>query len=792
MKSIFLLIDGRRFGPYKMEQISRWITEGRVKKDTLCWYEGLDGWKRAEVLFPQFFSRRSVYGEINSQKDSRNKRVGCFGWLLRIGVVLGVFVGLYLLISPYVYDFIEDKSFDVKYKNPDELKIDFSNLRRLESEKKVVKWGDGFEKKIDYHGSSLDIFSPFKGNTQKVKISKVGGIKVKNGLLLSSPLDIELDEATKENFPAKIEFNNLDSRIFRGYSPLCVAIKKGEIIDYPLSFMKRNKLVVLTDHFTTFLPIQFKSNLDYSPVMKIPSYFIYKKVNLSPQKSVRMIKNYKKNIKYIMPSAANDYWNTFNEWLGITSNITSFSENAMYMEGFKSFNELMPEFGLALSFFQLGIDVYNGKNSDAVFNFTKSLSYYGIGKAIPTRAMNIAMVGVFVIDYSLNKFMNEAISGRERLYERIGSRWLFLRRKKGEKGPFWYKRLKSVINLNRKHPERIGEAIENSFRSYVSKLWNNDTEIALLQSELGGSGFTGGGGLNEDLKKRLSDELLLQLKLYNKSVLEKLCREYLVAQEKYTISVKKRIVSFLNKKHLIKIVLLSKNGDRIKNLKDVEVGFIVKNRSLRKFWRKKTKKSGKALFMCTNLGYINAGFPHVAYVKVPVGDGRFWVVKKKFILKDSKPTIIKFVLKNGDISGVWQGYFQVTKITYFDSLMKIAPYIFKILGIGKNATERLAMAGKIFEVPENIKRKRFMKVEFKTLGKDNLYKAVLEGDEGRVVYKGKYILKDGLLVFKTSNRTGDITFKGRVISNFLINGNFILGNKFFPMGKGRWTLKRKK
>ncbi len=788
MRDYYILVNNVKYGPYNLNQIYSWLNEGKINGNTLCWYQGLEGWKPLSFLFPDFFHEK-----INTHQEVKKKKRGCMGCFFWTLLILLIFIGLYFLISPYVKDYLEDKRADISYKNFKGTKIEIKGLRKYKTLTKEINWKNKGENLIKYNNVSINLFSPYDEGNQEIKVSSVRNLKIKNGTLITTPVSIELSDKTEYNFPIEILFKNLSDKIYHGNTYLCSAIDEDGKMDYPLSFMgsSNNNLYVISNHLTTFAPFQCKNKLPYSPVMTVPNYFAYMRINIKDTKAVRILRNYNKNLRYMPPSVAMDCWNFFNEWLGVSSNITAFSENALYMEGFKKFNNFMPEFGMSLSCFQLGIDLYTGNYKSGVLNFTKNAGYYGIGKAFPTRAMNIAMVGVFVIDYSLNKYLNEAKSGREKLYENIGIRWLTLRRRKGEKGKWWYKKLKKVVDSNIKNPSNISYEMNKCFKDYVNKLWDNETEIALLHSELNSTAFTAGGGLNKKLKNKLRKELLFQLRSYNKSVVERLGKEYLIKQRNYAVSIKKKMIKFLNKKHKIEIVVVDGKGKRIRSFKGIETGIMVKDFSKRKFWKKEMGESGRVVFYCTNLGYMASGMPHKAYIKIPTVNDKFLLLKKKFTLKSARTTKIKFVFNMDDITGIWKGYYQITKNSYFDSLMKIAPYIFKMVGI-KDGAKKLAMAKSVFQEPKGLRRRRQLKITFKNYKGKVLYFAVLEGDGGMAKYKGIANVTRGVVTFEAGDKSGSIYFNGKIISHFLIKGNFRLGSRLFPAASGKWGIEKVK
>jgi uncharacterized protein (TIGR00266 family) len=53
---IYILENDQRTGPLTEMQVWEMYQSGRLRKDTLCWFEGLDQWRSAGELFPQYFA----------------------------------------------------------------------------------------------------------------------------------------------------------------------------------------------------------------------------------------------------------------------------------------------------------------------------------------------------------------------------------------------------------------------------------------------------------------------------------------------------------------------------------------------------------------------------------------------------------------------------------------------------------------------------------------------------------------------------------------------------------------
>ncbi len=146
-----------------------------------------------------------------------------------------------------------------------------------------------------------------------------------------------------------------------------------------------------------------------------------------------------------------------------------------------------------------------------------------------------------------------------------------------------------------------------------------------------------------------------------------------------------------------------------------------------------------------------------------------------------------------DISGSYEGYFQITENKFFDSMTKSAAYVFDAVGLGDDAKENLKAAESVFEEPEGLRRKRYLKMVFTKAGGNHKYKvnATLEGDGMRQTYKGKAKVKDGKITFELKDASGSFNFEGKLVSKQRMKGTFYIGSKMFKAAEGIWKIKRK-
>ncbi len=135
MENIFILIDGKKYGPYNSSQIQSWIGEGRIDRNTMCWYSGLSEWKPIGEVFPQFFQTVSpppVFPQGNSetQKSGKGCCLGCFIAFVILLIILAIAAFFaYKYGKVYYYQFKKEYRFNSLNLNT----FDFKRGRSIKS-----------------------------------------------------------------------------------------------------------------------------------------------------------------------------------------------------------------------------------------------------------------------------------------------------------------------------------------------------------------------------------------------------------------------------------------------------------------------------------------------------------------------------------------------------------------------------------------------------------------------------------------------------------------------------------
>jgi len=476
---------------------------------------------------------------------------------------------------------------------------------------------------------------------------------------------VEVSVGDIHRFDEPVAISMPGGRAFRGLTTgdrvVCLTRRKeGAPYEAVPSLLDgRGRITVLTDHLSPFHAIRLAGDVrrQHSPTMKISDNEIPFAVWIRDQRALHTLaKVTTADARNLGPGAASLAWSGFNEAFALGTNATALAENAAFMDGLAPLNKYVPEIGMGLALVQLAMDL-NGDDTtrrNGVLNFIKSSGYYAIAKKLPTRAMNIAMVGVFAIDYSLNAFGQEAWAGRKEMYETLGKRWLQLRRQDGEGAAFWKTRLRKVFRAHEDDPAGLADAVEASYDEYVAQFFQDDTEIALLQK-----GFGGGGGLNDDVRSELSAGLKEELKQRTRAVVSALANQAIVLQQRAVRERLRAAAAYLNATHEIRFVVKPGPDEKTDGLAGREVGLAVEDRRKAKLWRTTLDADGRAIFRCTNLGYIDAGFPKRAYLILPAEGGQpSETIQRSFRLSRARVITVEFG-NDADLAGTWAGTLKI-------------------------------------------------------------------------------------------------------------------------------------
>lgn len=172
------------------------------------------------------------------------------------------------------------------------------------------------------------------------------------------------------------------------------------------------------------------------------------------------------------------------------------------------------DLGLLCSIAQVGYgmyNVYNGK-TDAVFPCYADALKTGVGYTggkLGGRLFSVAMVGVLAIEYSINTFAQEALSGRKDIYNEAYRLYYDspgVKRSARDWAAILIKAKEGAASA-----ERYQLRVEGLVQRYADEFWQDELRIAEYQEQAQTHGFTGGGGLNERIKAEITNDFKLGL-----------------------------------------------------------------------------------------------------------------------------------------------------------------------------------------------------------------------------------------------------------------------------------------
>ncbi len=314
------------------------------------------------------------------------------------------------------------------------------------------------------------------------------------------------------------------------------------------------------------------------------------------------------------------------DWLNMSGAGLTFLTNTVYATEFlNGIGNAMGNVGLLSAIAQAAVDYQKGDSKALHTNLIKNLTYYGVSK-FGSAILQLGSVGVYCIDYALNEFATEAWSGREQIYTEA-YRLYYLRESGMKRTPKdWYLILEAMAKKAKTSAE-LDKKIMAEIDRYCWQFWEDETIVAAYQDQAQKNGFTGGGGLNEDMKDKISgrqknDLLNYSLEAVFMQIGRVLAREHENQVEKELNAIAKE----LNK--IVEVQVFDSSFDEAdpKPEKAQYTGYIARIAPLdervtdKEKWQIEIDEEGKASLYFRVLGHIMAGSPNKVEIVNPVDD----------------------------------------------------------------------------------------------------------------------------------------------------------------------------
>jgi len=199
-------------------------------------------------------------------------------------------------------------------------------------------------------------------------------------------------------------------------------------------------------------------------------------------------------------------WNQALNAYGFTGSGTTIMEEVLEFRKLKGTNNIMKNLGVITTLVQVTADLNAGDYESATMSSTKGFMSYAIAQW-GSKALNVAGVGMFMIDYSLNRLGEEAVALREGMLADIYNEYY---QRQSRSYTDWYNIIWRIATTSQTQDD-IKNSIEKEINEYITLIWRDEGAVAELQAEIQGHGWTFEAGFKEEQKRELENEFRLQL-----------------------------------------------------------------------------------------------------------------------------------------------------------------------------------------------------------------------------------------------------------------------------------------
>ncbi|MDY6827349.1 MAG: DUF4339 domain-containing protein [Bacillota bacterium] len=508
-------------------------------------------------------------------------------------------------------------------------------------------------------------------------------------------------------------------------------------------------------------------------------------------------------------------WDSATEMFGVIGTGSTFLEEVIEVSTLNSINRAMGEMGLGLAFVNLAINLDQDNPAPAVLGFTKGLGNYALGKW-GTSAIKIASVGVFAIDYSLNKFASTAIAGREQMYVDAYKKYYYRNSKystlpgfKVKNNVDWYKTFYWIIK-DSSSPEDAEKKIAEAIDSYVYAFWNDPKGMSFVFGDMG-QGFSYSGGDNPTLEKSIAENHKAELVNSLQPVFRRLARQIRYERtENFYNNEARRVARMLNSvyKIRVRVVVPEEMEESEEPIKIEELPVAIDMGRNQDRWSGFTDEDGIWEMQCTLLGLMNAE-PSGKVVLSGLGPDGEDELEVDLKLPDPGGVVeVVFDLGAPELAGRWEGNWTLTYSAFLemDSPNPSPEAKEAVEGCEENLGEAMyqAMIEAIKELMQTLLDTDVpMVLEFQETETENFYTgsalirfdAVLPEENAAEASEERYIealYENGTVKFSFSDEGLEMIFTGQTSGKDTLSGTFSVptGNNKPDVMSGVWRVQR--
>ncbi len=292
-------------------------------------------------------------------------------------------------------------------------------------------------------------------------------------------------------------------------------------------------------------------------------------------------------------------------WMDASGAILTFEGVAYSSSYLSDLSDIMGNVGSAMVLAQIAIDYHRGDELTMAVNTWKSAINYAVS-TWGTKALQVSFIGVTAMDYALNQLADDMIQGRQDLWYKAYMKYYSENNQRS--GRDWYNRIKELQEYAN-GPAQFERLLENELDNYTYLFWReSDDVLAFYQSDVMKQGFTGGGGLNDNLKKTIADEYKTHLlHQYLVPIFRQVERDLQFEMYQEYQSYLNEMRASLNQVVSFEVIDESKDTDYANYI--VQIAPLNENADLRQ-WRGRLDDEGSLKANFTVFGHLSAGAPY--------------------------------------------------------------------------------------------------------------------------------------------------------------------------------------
>jgi len=185
------------------------------------------------------------------------------------------------------------------------------------------------------------------------------------------------------------------------------------------------------------------------------------------------------------------------DWVSRGQSYTSLVSDNPFLE---VLGDQLEKFGTGFAIISLVNNMAAGNDLAASIDAIKLVSGWALGK-FATLGTQIAGIGTFFIDYSLNTLATNTLEAQYAAFEKAYDAYY---KSEGKSVKTWYEEIK-IILISSSSSDEASSRLNKSINEYVKRIWDDEAAFESYLAEVHGHGWGGDAGQTVQIKQKLED-----------------------------------------------------------------------------------------------------------------------------------------------------------------------------------------------------------------------------------------------------------------------------------------------